>query len=149
MLSHAADRLKIDTFSDAQRNRLSLFQGSALYRDKRFAGFDAIACVEVIEHIDPSRLGAFASVVFGTAHPASVIVTTPNREYNVNYTNLAKGRDNPLRHGDHRFEWTRGEFRAWADAAAARYGYTVRYEEIGDVDRVHGAPTQMGVFSCV
>ena len=35
-----------------------------MYRDKRFAGFEAAAVVEVIEHLDPPRLAAFERVVF-------------------------------------------------------------------------------------
>jgi len=51
-----------------------------------------------------------------------------------------------LRHPDHRFEWTRQEFRIWAEEVAVRYGYGVRFLPIGPEDVVVGAPTQMGVF---
>ncbi|MBS1998396.1 MAG: 3' terminal RNA ribose 2'-O-methyltransferase Hen1, partial [Cyanobacteria bacterium SZAS LIN-2] len=52
-----------------------------------------------------------------------------------------------LRHNDHRFEWTRAEFRSWAEAVAARYGYSVEFRPVGEEDEVLGPPTQMGVFS--
>ena len=78
--------------------------------------------MEVIEHVDPPRLPALAGAVFGHARPATVVVTTPNVEYNVRYEGLAAG---TLRHHDHRFEWTRAEFAAWADACRDRYGYPV------------------------
>ena len=52
-----------------------------------------------------------------------------------------------LRHRDHRFEWARGEFRAWADRVAAAHGYTVRYLPVGADDPEVGPPTQMAVFS--
>jgi hypothetical protein len=73
-----------------------------------------------------------------------VILTTPNREYNIKYENLD---ENALRHSDHRFEWTREEFHKWAEKSAQKYGYTVRFSEIGDSDEVLGGPTQMGVFT--
>ena len=55
--------------------------------------------------------------MFGAARPGAVIVTTPNAEYNVRLRD-APGR--AMRHPDHRFEWTRAEFAAWADGVAGR-----------------------------
>ncbi|KAF5832781.1 hypothetical protein DUNSADRAFT_11217 [Dunaliella salina] len=44
------------------------------------------------------------------------------------------GRDGlPLRHADHRFEWTRQEFRSWAQDLAKRFGYEVRFQDMGHV----------------
>jgi len=144
-LEIAADRLHMSEMTEAQRVRISLLHGALTYRDKRLAGFDAAAVVEVIEHIDPPRLGAFADAVFGMARPHTVVLTTPNAEYNAKYEAL--GSDD-LRHADHRFEWSRAEFRAWAEATAGQYGYHVRFEDIGEADPELGAPTQMGVFTC-
>jgi len=144
-LEMAAGRLHFDQMSEAQRQRITLLHGSLTYRDKRLAGFDAAAVVEVIEHIDPPRLSAFADVVFGAARPHTVVLTTPNAEYNAKYETLEA---DELRHGDHRFEWSRAEFRAWAEATAGQYGYDVRFDEIGEADPALGAPTQMGVFTC-
>jgi 2-polyprenyl-3-methyl-5-hydroxy-6-metoxy-1,4-benzoquinol methylase len=141
-LSHIAERT--ECLPAAKKQRLTLFQSSVSYRDKRFAGYDAAALVEVIEHLDENRLNTVAAVLFGEARPAALVITTPNIEYNENYPTLAKGR---FRHGDHRFEWTREQFRAWADITAKRYGYKVRYEDIGNRDERLGAPTQMGVFT--
>ncbi len=81
--------------------------------------------------------------MFGDAHPAAVIVTTPNVDYNALYPSLPAGR---FRHPDHRFEWTRVEFAAWADAVAERQGYTVEYRPVGDVDATAGSPTQLALF---
>ncbi|MCD0389262.1 hypothetical protein, partial [Acinetobacter baumannii] len=78
-----------------------------MYRDKRFEGFDAAAVVEVIEHLDPPRLSAFERVVFEFSRPSTVVLTTPNREYNVMWETLPAG---AVRHADHRFEWDRQEF---------------------------------------
>jgi 3' terminal RNA ribose 2'-O-methyltransferase Hen1 len=142
-LEHAADRLKLDRLPDMQRRRIELMHGSLIYRDERLGGFDAAAIVEVIEHLDPPRLAAFERVVFGFAAPRTVIVTTPNREYNVRWESLPAG---TFRHRDHRFEWTRVEFRTWAERVAAVHGYIVRYLPIGPDDAEVGPPTQMAVL---
>jgi 3' terminal RNA ribose 2'-O-methyltransferase Hen1 len=141
-ISRVAERT--ERLPAAKKQRLTLFQSSVSYRDKRFVGYDAAALVEVIEHLDENRLSTVAAVLFGEARPATLVITTPNIEYNENYPTLVKRR---LRHGDHRFEWTREQFRAWADTTAERYGYEVRYEDIGNRDERLGAPTQMGVFT--
>jgi 3' terminal RNA ribose 2'-O-methyltransferase Hen1 len=143
-LEIAAERLHLDRMPERQRQRIQLLQGSLTYRDKRLAGFDAAAVVEVIEHLDASRLAAFERVLFEFARPATVVVTTPNVEYNVRFETLPAGQ---FRHRDHRFEWTRDEFRAWATAAAQRFGYNVRFLPVGPDDAEVGPPTQMGVFT--
>jgi 3' terminal RNA ribose 2'-O-methyltransferase Hen1 len=143
-LERAKGRLKLDRLPDKQRERITLFQGSLTYRDKRFKGYDAATVTEVIEHLDQNRLGAFERVIFEFARPATVIITTPNKEYNVRYENLLTG---DVRHRDHRFEWSRWEFQDWAENAAGRFGYSVRFLPIGEEDPELGAPTQMGVFT--
>jgi len=143
-LEIAAARLGLDELPKKQRQRIELFQGALTYRDRRFEGYDAAALVEVIEHVEPSRLGALGRVVFEFARPRTVVVTTPNAEYNVKFDGLAAGK---LRHADHRFEWSRAEFRAWAERVADRFGYSLVMAPIGEVDAALGAPTQMAVFS--
>jgi 3' terminal RNA ribose 2'-O-methyltransferase Hen1 len=145
-LEIARERLNLDRMPANQRERIRLIHGSLMYRDQRIAGYDAAAVVEVIEHLDPPRLRAFERVVFEFARPATVVVTTPNREYNAKFKGLAVGE---FRHRDHRFEWTREEFRAWSEAVANRFGYTVRFLPVGPEDEQLGAPTQMGVFTGV
>jgi 3' terminal RNA ribose 2'-O-methyltransferase Hen1 len=143
-LEVAERRLRLDRMPPRQRDRLRLIQSSLTYRDDRLAGLDALVLVEVIEHIDPPRLGAVERTVFADAAPAMVIVTTPNAEHNVRYESLADGE---LRHRDHRFEWTRAEFAAWADRVAAERGYRVRISGIGPADPEVGPPTQLAVFT--
>lgn len=142
-LERASERLKLDRMPEAQRRRIALLHGSLTYKDARLAGFDAAACVEVIEHLDPPRLHAFERAVFEFARPGTVVVTTPNAEYNRMWPSLPAGK---FRHRDHRFEWTREEFRAWGDRAAAEHGYRVRYFPVGPEAEGVGSPTQMGVF---
>jgi 3' terminal RNA ribose 2'-O-methyltransferase Hen1 len=139
-LERASEKLKLESAGDSMRERVQLFQGSLTYKDSRFSGYDAACVVEVIEHLDMPRLAAFERVLFEFAKPPAVVLTTPNKEYNINYSL------DELRHGDHRFEWTRAEFRDWANSIAAKFGYTVQFSQIGDADEIHGAPTQMGVF---
>lgn len=143
-LEAAQRRLKVDRLPTMQANRLTLIHGSLMYRDKRLEGFDAAAVVEVVEHLDPPRLSAFERVLFEFAKPRTVVLTTPNREYNATWGTLPAGK---FRHPDHRFEWTRQEFQAWAHGIAERFGYTVRFLPVGPEHSVHGPPTQMGVFS--
>ena len=144
VLATAADRLRLETMPDAQRQRVELMQGSLVYRDDRLVGFDVAVLVEVIEHMEPERLPAMEAAVFGHARPAAVLVTTPNREHNALYLGMADGAS---RHTDHRFEWSRAEFENWAAGVADAHGYDVRFEGIGTLDPEHGAPTQMAVFT--
>jgi 3' terminal RNA ribose 2'-O-methyltransferase Hen1 len=142
-LEIARGRLHYDRLPPVQKERLRLIHGSLIYRDQRLAGFDAAAVVEVIEHLDAPRLKAFERVLFECAKPKTVVITTPNREYNVKWETLPAGK---FRHRDHRFEWTRAEFQDWANRVAARFGYSARFLLVGPEDSAVGSPTQMGVF---
>ena len=142
-LQFAARRLRLDGMSEQQRQRLQLFQSALTYRDDRLAGLDAAVLMEVIEHVDPPRLTALERSVFGYAAPATVVVTTPNAEHNARYEGLADG---GLRHRDHRFEWTRAEFRDWASRVGSSFGYHVRFLPVGADDPEVGPSTQLAVF---
>ena len=142
-LGRADRRLKLDQMSERRRERIQLLQGAVTYADARLRGFDVATVIEVVEHLDPERLDVFAEVLFGHISAATVVLTTPNREYNPNFENLdSRG----FRHDDHRFEWTRDEFEAWTRGIAERFGYGVEISAVGPVDPVCGPPTQMAVF---
>jgi len=143
-LQLAARHLRLDQMPDSQRQRLTIFQSSLTYRDDRLAGLDAAVLMEVIEHLDPERIPALERATFGFAAPATVIVSTPNVEYNVHF--LATMAPGALRHRDHRFEWTRAEFRAWAGRVADTYQYQVRFLPVGPEHPDTGPPTQLAVF---
>ncbi|MGP4007768.1 3' terminal RNA ribose 2'-O-methyltransferase Hen1 [Streptomyces sp. 4N124] len=143
-LTIASRRLKLDRMGERQASRVKLFQGSLAYTDNRLKGYDAAVLSEVIEHLDLPRLPALEYAVFGSARPRTVLVTTPNVEYNVRWESLPAGH---VRHGDHRFEWTREEFRTWAGAVAERHGYGVEFVPVGPDDPEVGPPTQMAIFS--
>ena len=142
-LEKAARGLNLDRMSPTQRERIDIYRGSLVYEDERLKGYDAITLVEVIEHVDAERLDALERVVFAKANPRAVIVTTPNIEYNAVFEAMQPGQ---LRHNDHRFEWTRAEFREWADRVCKRQGYTVTFEGIGEEHAEYGHPTQMAIF---
>jgi 3' terminal RNA ribose 2'-O-methyltransferase Hen1 len=139
-----ATQRRLLRLGNAHRERVRLFQSSLTYRDDRIAGLDAAVLMEVIEHIDPSRLTAMEQVVFGHAAPATVLVTTPNADHNVRFATLPAGH---FRHHDHRFEWTRAQLRDWADRVADRFGYTPRFLPVGADDPEVGPPTQLAIFS--
>jgi 3' terminal RNA ribose 2'-O-methyltransferase Hen1 len=143
-LEIASQRLRLERMPTKQRERLKLIHGSLMYRDSRLAGYDAATVVEVIEHLDPPRLAAFERVLFENARPTTVVVTTPNAEYNVKFETLPAGQ---FRHKDHRFEWTREQFQTWSQRVSQRHGYTVKFVPVGEEDGQVGSPTQMGVFS--
>jgi 3' terminal RNA ribose 2'-O-methyltransferase Hen1 len=140
----AVARKRLDRLTERQLARITLRQSALTYTDTTLAGYDAAVLMEVIEHIDPSRLPALERSVFGAAAPTTVVVTTPNAEHNVRFGTLPAGH---FRHPDHRFEWTRAQFADWADPVAERYGYQVRYLPVGDDDPEVGPPTQLAEFT--
>ena len=127
-----------------RQGRVEIFLGSLVYRDSRLRGYDVAALVEVIEHLDADRLDSLEEVVFADAAPRTVIVTTPNREYNVLFEGMKPG---AMRHADHRFEWTRAEFQDWGARVARVHGYAVAFEALGEEHGEHGPPSQMAVFT--
>lgn len=143
-LVKAKERLHFEEMSPKQKERIKLFQGSLTYKDQRLEGFDAAAVVEVIEHLDLNRLKAFERVLFEFARPKTVVLTTPNQEFNVMWDKLDA---EDTRHDDHRFEWTRNEFKEWATKIAEAYNYEVELFPIGDEVENIGAPSQMAIFT--
>ena len=144
LLELARRKLHLDTLPEKQKGRITLLHGALTYRDKRLEGYDAAAVIEVIEHLDASRLAAFERVLFEFARPTTVVITTPNVEYNVKFETLPSDK---FRHHDHRFEWNRQQFQVWASQIAERFGYRVYFLAVGPEDALVGAPTQMAVFS--
>jgi 3' terminal RNA ribose 2'-O-methyltransferase Hen1 len=142
-LSLAEKHLQLDRLPESIRNKLKLIQGSLLYRDTRIEGYDAALLVEVIEHLEPTRLHVLEKVVFGKMRTETVIVTTPNREYNHLWPKLPADK---FRHSDHHFEWDRAEFQSWVEHVTSDYGFQVAVQPIGPFDPQSGPPTQMAVF---
>ena len=142
-LIKAKERMHFEEMAPKQKERVQLFQGSLTYKDQRLNGFDAAAVVEVIEHLDLNRLRAFERVLFEFAKPRTIVLTTPNQEYNSTWDKLGAG---DMRHNDHRFEWTRKEFNDWCQSMANTYNYRIEILPIGDEVENIGAPSQMAIF---
>ena len=145
--SHQALRTltnRLNRLPSHQKEKVTMLHGSLVYRDNRLKDHDAAVAMEVIEHIDPPKLGYFEDAVFGLAGPKTLIITTPNQEYNTLFEGLSP---TAMRHRDHRFEWTRTEFQEWAKRTAQLYGYKAAFQDIGPEDPKLGAPTQMAVFT--
>lgn len=142
-LLKAKENLYYEEMSPKQKERISFFQGSVMYKDRRMEGFEAIAVVEVIEHLELNRLKAFEQVLFQFAKPKYVILTTPNKEFNVMFDKME---NEDMRHEDHRFEWTRKEFLDWANKISEKYEYYVEIKGIGEEEKNVGTPSQMAIF---
>lgn len=142
-LQKAKENLYLDQASPAMRDRIKVFQGSVTYKDGRLKNYDAATLVEVIEHLDEERLPAMEKVVFGFAKPSTVILTTPNAEYNVVFEKLQA---DTFRHDDHRFEWTRKEFADWCNKICVAFNYGVEIYPVGQEEENIGAPSQLAMF---
>ena len=143
-LEWAAKRLKLNEAGGPPEGRITLLHGSLTYRDSRWAEADVAVLVEVIEHLDEDRLPLVERIVFGEIAPKTIIVTTPNADHNALFSSLAAG---AFRHPDHRFEWSRAEFKAWTAKIGETYGYAAEISGIGDEHAALGAPTQMAVLT--
>lgn len=108
---------------------LSLIQADITIKDPRFQGLDAITSIEMIEHLPAKQLEAFPETVFGFFRPRMLILTTPNREFNVFFPQL---RDSgKFRNYDHKFEWTRLEFQSWCHQICSKFKYKVTFDGVG------------------
>ncbi|KAM8744725.1 small RNA 2'-O-methyltransferase isoform 2-T2 [Acanthopagrus schlegelii] len=125
--------------------RIELYQGSVTQKDVRLRGFDLVTCVELIEHLTLVDVEGFSEVVFGYMNPVTVIVSTPNSEFNPLLPGLTG-----FRHSDHKFEWTRAEFQSWALKVCLDYSYEVEFTGVGEAppgqQQSVGYCTQIGVF---
>ncbi|HEX2017405.1 MAG TPA: methyltransferase [Aurantimonas sp.] len=144
-LSHEALarlRARLGDLPEGERARVELVQGSLIEVGPRYTGFDCAVLVETIEHVDPARLGALERAVLAIMQPKTVVVTTPNVEFNA-LLGVPPGR---FRHPEHRFEWDRARFRRWAAGVASRNGYAVTCSDIAGNHRDFGGASQMATF---
>ncbi|XP_069376472.1 small RNA 2'-O-methyltransferase isoform X2 [Paralichthys olivaceus] len=124
---------------------VELYQGSVTEKDARLRGFDLVTSIELIEHLTLADVERFSEVVFGYMTPVAVIVSTPNCEFNPLLPGL-RG----FRHSDHKFEWSRAEFRSWALKVCLKFGYKVEFTGVGHLASGYqesvGFCSQIGVF---
>lgn len=112
----------------AHRLSIKLYRGSVGRKDSRLRYFDAVTCIELIEHLQEQELLLLPDTIFGFVCPKVAIITTPNKDFNVVFPELQG-----MRHWDHKFEWTREEFRKWCCGITERYPeYTVDYSGVGE-----------------
>jgi len=141
VIQNARQRLGLNLFST--NTRLQVRLGSFENADWSESRVDAAVLLETIEHIEPGRLSKVEQALFGQVKPKLVLVTTPNKEYNVLHGMAAGQR----RHAGHRFEWTRAQFQSWASGVATRHAYVVTFTNIGPLDAHYGSSTQMASFA--
>lgn len=106
--------------------KVALYQGSVTEKDPCMLEFDLVTCIEVIEHLEETKVSEFTEVVFGYMSPAMIVVTTPNAEFNPLLPGLTG-----FRHKDHKFEWTKAQFQKWASDVAYQHNYTVVFTGLG------------------
>ena len=126
---------------DPVSGAVELLHASLLDAPERLRGFDCAVLVETIEHLDAARL-AFERAILGRLRPLTVVVTTPNAEFNA----LLGVPAHRFRHPDHWFEWDRARFRQWAEGVAERHGYAVICSDIAGCHPRLGGASQMAVF---
>ncbi|WP_141431100.1 3' terminal RNA ribose 2'-O-methyltransferase Hen1 [Bacillus sp. 03113] len=143
--SETAQLRAIQRFEKASYNQTHVsptpILGSLFYYDERLLNKDVMILCEVIEHIDEYRLPNIMKTIFREYQPKTLIVTTPNREYNEVYA-----MDEIVRHSDHRFEWTRQEFKSKCETWIKNVLYSMEFEGIGLEHEEYGHPTQMCTF---
>lgn len=124
---------------------IRLVHGSMTEGGAALAGFDCAILLETIEHIDPALLSVLERNIFAAMRPATVIITTPNAEYNP----LLGVPPYRFRHPGHRFEWNRAKFLKWAGGVAARQRYAVVCRDIAGHHPALGGASQMAVFDAL
>lgn len=135
-------RERLEALEGEDRVQVDLIHGSMIEGGAALAGFDCAILIETIEHIDPERLSVLERAVFTEMRPATVVITTPNAEFNP----LLGVPAHRFRHPDHRFEWDRAKFRRWAVGIVARNGYDVACHDIAGRHPALGGASQMAVF---
>ncbi|KAJ4444026.1 hypothetical protein ANN_05815 [Periplaneta americana] len=170
MLEHNCCRaapLNSDYLNNRQESlTVQVLAGSIGDRDPRLLGTDAVVCIELIEHLYPDTLEAVPFTVFGFIQPLVAIFTTPNSDFNVLFPDFTG-----FRNTDHKFEWTRAQFKDWyyfffpvetsinanlkqtvrASNITSRYPeYNVYFYDIGrgpEGTEEYGCCSQMAVFA--
>ncbi|MFN3655930.1 MAG: methyltransferase [Pseudolabrys sp.] len=144
MCRHALIRLRarLDALAEEDMAQVELVHGSMTDGGAALTGFDCAILIETIEHIDPDRLSVLERALFAEMRPTTIVITTPNAEFNP----LLGVPSHRFRHPDHRFEWDRSKFCRWAAGVAARHSYGVACRDIAGSHPALGGASQMAVF---
>jgi small RNA 2'-O-methyltransferase len=136
---------RLEEAASENRPEIRLVHGSMTEGGAALAGFDCAILLETIEHIDPGRLSVLERNIFVAMRPATVIITTPNAEYNP----LLGVPPHRFRHPGHRFEWDRAKFLKWAEGVAERQRYSMVCRDIAGHHPTLGGASQMAVFDAL
>ncbi|WP_439574246.1 methyltransferase domain-containing protein [Phreatobacter sp.] len=136
-------RARLEALGVKATGHVELVHGSMITNGAAFKGFDCAVLIETIEHIDPDRLSVLERTVFAEMRPRTVIITTPNAEFN----RLLDVPPHRFRHPDHRFEWDRAKFQRWAEGVAGRNGYRVACRDSAGCHPTLGGASQMALFA--
>lgn len=137
------DRLRAKLATcDVRVSRIDLREASMTEPAADLAGFDCAMLVETIEHIDPDQLSKLERALFYRMRPQTIVITTPNSEFNP----LLGVPAHRMRHPDHRFEWNRAQFRRWCTRASKTAGYEADFHDIAGQHPTLGGASQMAVF---
>ncbi|WP_322889462.1 MULTISPECIES: methyltransferase domain-containing protein [unclassified Yoonia] len=128
---------------DVTAGKVDVRHGSMTDPASDLAGYDCAVLLETIEHIDPDQLSRLERALFTVLRARTVIITTPNAEFNT----LLGVPAHRMRHPDHRFEWDRARFRTWCARAAKAAGYTPAFHDIAGAHPTLGGASQMAVFT--
>lgn len=110
------------------------------FNPEMFEGADVLL-TEVIEHMPMEDAKNLISAILKTNFK-TFLVTTPNRDFNVNYLMSY----DEMRHDDHKWEMSLGEFEIFINALAFDVSVEVgQYEITGIGDSVNDVPTSLMV----
>ncbi|XP_017069405.1 small RNA 2'-O-methyltransferase [Drosophila eugracilis] len=129
---------------------VQVLQGSVADSSEELRNTDVVIALELIEHVYDDVLSKIPSNIFGFMQPKLVVFSTPNSDFNVIFTRFNPLLPNGFRHDDHKFEWTRKEFKSWCLGIVEKYpNYMFSLMGVGkppkDLESV-GHVSQIAVF---
>ncbi|EDW08766.1 small RNA 2'-O-methyltransferase [Drosophila mojavensis] len=113
--------------------RVQVLLGSVADASEELRNTDAVIALELIEHVYEDVLAKIPVNIFGFMQPKIVIFSTPNADFNTIFTRFNPLLPNGFRHHDHKFEWTREEFKSWCLGITEKYtNYMFSLLGVGD-----------------
>lgn len=142
MPSLTALQAELHRLTEDSRAKISLAHASMTRAHPKLRGYDCACLVETIEHLPLGDLPRLENALFGDMRPETVLITTPNADFNP----ILGVPAHRFRHPGHHFEWGRAKFAKWAQGIAARRGYAVSLSDIGGAHPHLGGASQMAQF---
>lgn len=130
--------------------RVEVYHGD-LTEPSEWLQSDCFTLVEVVEHLELEMVERCIRVVFDYYRPKLVIVTTPNSEFNHLLRPNTDADPRVFRHPDHKFEWTRDQFRQWCESVIELSNNSYSYDLHGvghlPLSEPFGPCTQIATFT--